>query len=303
MVHQGALGDFVVVWSVLRAMAHCLGPLDILTWFSFGRLAVDLGIAAGHLPIEAEWVASLYGQALHPLARRYIERYDRAVVFSNNAALVGSLARIVNGPVTTVAPRPPADRSIHVRDHVMAQLDRAGLVLEPFLGKATARSVAPGATVWLHPGAGSARKRWPLAYFVALSEQLAGDGFVPAFVVGPAEAGLSGDLAALVGTRFAVHRPEGVGVLATLLSGGAAFIGNDGGPTHLAAALGLATVAVFGPSDPVRWIPVGPAVAVVRPEMSCRPCFETAPANCADPLCLSRTTVADVLSAFKALAD
>ena len=46
---------------------------------------------------------------------------------------------------------------------------------------------------------------------------------------------------------------------------GAAFIGNDSGPTHLAAAIGLPTTALFGPTDPDLWHPIGDRVQVLAP--------------------------------------
>ena len=47
-----------------------------------------------------------------------------------------------------------------------------------------------------------------------------------------------------------------------LLSCSSGFIGNDSGITHLAAGLGVRTLAVFGPTNPVVYIPIGPAVKV-----------------------------------------
>jgi ADP-heptose:LPS heptosyltransferase len=49
------------------------------------------------------------------------------------------------------------------------------------------------------------------------------------------------------------------------LAPAALFLGNDSGPTHLAAQVGLPTLALFGPTDPQRWRPVGPAVTVLAP--------------------------------------
>ncbi len=40
-------------------------------------------------------------------------------------------------------------------------------------------------------------------------------------------------------------------------------MGNDSGPTHLAAAVGCPTVALFGPTDPARWAPVGAHVVAI----------------------------------------
>jgi hypothetical protein len=53
--------------------------------------------------------------------------------------------------------------------------------------------------------------------------------------------------------------------LAALLVECSGYVGNDSGVSHLAAALGVPTAAVFGPTDPAVWAPVGPKVSVVGP--------------------------------------
>jgi ADP-heptose:LPS heptosyltransferase len=53
--------------------------------------------------------------------------------------------------------------------------------------------------------------------------------------------------------------------LAGLLAECRGYIGNDSGVTHLAGALGLPTIAVFGPTDPAVWAPPGMQVSVVAP--------------------------------------
>ncbi len=52
--------------------------------------------------------------------------------------------------------------------------------------------------------------------------------------------------------------------LACWLAAARVYIGNDSGPTHLAAAAGTPVVALFGPSDPAVWAPRGPRVAVAK---------------------------------------
>jgi ADP-heptose:LPS heptosyltransferase len=53
-------------------------------------------------------------------------------------------------------------------------------------------------------------------------------------------------------------------VLAALLARAGAYVGNDSGVTHLAAASGAPTIALFGPTDPRVWAPLGPRVEVIR---------------------------------------
>ena len=64
------------------------------------------------------------------------------------------------------------------------------------------------------------------------------------------------------GCRFLTTLDE----LADELMAACAYIGFDSGPTHLAAQLGLPTFAMFGPTDPAIWGPIGPRVTIVAPE-------------------------------------
>lgn len=106
---------------------------------------------------------------------------------------------------------------------------------------------AHGAIV-LHPFSGSTRKNWPLENFRALAARL--DNV--AWTCGP-EDNLPG------ATRF-----DNLADLARWLAGARLFIGNDSGITHLAAAVGTPTLALFGPTDPAIWCPAGDHVRWMR---------------------------------------
>jgi ADP-heptose:LPS heptosyltransferase len=89
--------------------------------------------------------------------------------------------------------------------------------------------------------------------------------------------------------------------LASVIEGCRLFIGNDSGITHLAAALGVPTVAIFGPTDPKRWAPRGKHVAVVRGDLSCAPCSREKFLQCQEVECLNTVEVGDVLAALSSL--
>ncbi len=102
----------------------------------------------------------------------------------------------------------------------------------------------------IHPFAGSARKRWPLERFQELAARL--EKHMPvSWCAGP-EDELPG-----------AQRFEDLYELACRLASAPVYLGNDSGPTHLAAAAGTAVVALFGPSDPRVWAPRGARVTVI----------------------------------------
>jgi heptosyltransferase-2 len=73
------------------------------------------------------------------------------------------------------------------------------------------------------------------------------------------------------------------------------LISNDSGPMHLASALGVPTVAVFGPTDERETGPLGRASRVVRRQVECSPCLlKECPI---DHRCMERVTVEEVYRA------
>jgi len=64
-----------------------------------------------------------------------------------------------------------------------------------------------------------------------------------------------------------------IGDLPALLASCHLFVGNDAGAMHVAAAVGLPVVAIFGPTDPEGTRPVTPHCTLVQHPVSCSPCF------------------------------
>jgi heptosyltransferase-2 len=134
----------------------------------------------------------------------------------------------------------------------------------------------PGPWLGLNPGAfyGTA-KRWGPERFAAVGDLVgAKTGSRVALLGAPAERGLAEEIARGMGRPPRVLTGETsladlVGVLANLDG----FVTNDSGPMHLAAALGVPLVAVFGSTDWRETSPVGVKATVVREEVECAPCM------------------------------
>ncbi|RAI59812.1 glycosyltransferase family 9 protein [Roseicella frigidaeris] len=122
--------------------------------------------------------------------------------------------------------------------------------------------LVPGASP-LRPG-----KRWPVARYAALA---AGLDCPAAVIGGPAERGLAAAILAAAPGAIDLTGRTGFARLGAVARRAAFAVGNDTGPTHLIAAAGCPTLALFGPeSDPALCAPRGPAVAVLRHEALAR---------------------------------
>ncbi len=129
--------------------------------------------------------------------------------------------------------------------------------------------------VGLAPGVawGGSAKRWPEENFGRLAALLKAGGFEPVVVIGPGEAEIARSMNKASGMDLPVVAEDldaaGLGAVLTSLL---ALVGNDSGPAHLASALGVRTVALFGPTDDRRTAPMAPEGTVLRRPLECAPC-------------------------------
>lgn len=157
--------------------------------------------------------------------------------------------------------------------------------------------LAPGATY------GSA-KVWPRDRYAALAKSLSDRTGRTAVIVGRGEeregaGALAESIGAGARNLAGALSLEG---LFSVLRGAKVAIGNDSGPVHVSAALGVPTVALFGSTSAEWTAPRGPAVRIVRENVSCAPCFRR---ECPDGSlrCLERIGVDRVLDAAMSLVD
>src|SRR5262245_46636307 len=178
-----------------------------------------------------------------------------------------------------------ADRRKHILDLNRDLLDALGVpaasarpalyLTQEERGSARAHLSARGAAapqVAIHPGGPYPSRRWSPERFAELISLLTERrGAACVVVAGPHEQDLSRQICAA--TPDAI--PAGVLSIRDLMGVVGAcdlFIGNNSGPLHLAGALGVPTVSVMGPSDPLRYSPRGFADRVLRRELPCSPC-------------------------------
>ena len=136
--------------------------------------------------------------------------------------------------------------------------------------------VAAAGAVLLHPGSGSARKNWPAGRFAAVAEMLLARGAQVRLAVGEADVEAAERVEQALGQPLSRVTEPSLGELARLLAGCRAYLGNDSGVSHLAGLVGAPTFALFGPTDPRQWQPLGPRVTVLP--------FDTSPAAVASAL-------------------
>lgn len=169
--------------------------------------------------------------------------------------------------------------------------------------------------IGFHPGTSAFKehtnKRWPSKKFSELIDSIAELSPHSRFLIfgGPEESGLKNEIkqgCAKGPLVYPVERP-GIRQTAAVMKKCRLFISNDSGLMHLAAALRLPTVGIFGPTNQ-KWVGPWecPSRVVRNSDVHCGPCFRYSPASLAcekkyDFKCLQGITVAQMLEAVKGL--
>jgi ADP-heptose:LPS heptosyltransferase len=285
--HQGALGDFVLTFPALIRLKKHFTPIDAVCKPQLGELAKGLGLIDNWFSQDAARFASFFSDSIDPDVKNLLNTYEEIILFSFSKNLAQSINQIRHRPVHRISPRPKITDNIHVAVHLLKNLARCGLIAEDndlntpeqpsfYMQQEVFYNTSHSRKVLLHPGAGSKKKIWPITNFLQVEGLLISDGHKPEYIIGPADRFLRDALRMPGARQRVVHTPENIAALIALMKTAGGYIGNDSGVSHLAAYLGLPTVAVFGPSDPEMWRPVGPAVCILSPQkLECDSKIET----------------------------
>jgi len=288
VVHQGALGDTVLALPMLAALKQAFPDLHLVLAATHpvarlfpGRTAVNatLPIDSASLAPDADPslpnVRPLFDFVAH--ARRVV-----ICIFPEVLLAKPSVFRRLPSPAHIALPwfaPTEGNPNEHLSDQQLRYLRLSGLPLsDPGLTfiswKGTANDPLQasfsslGPYVCLSPGAGAHFKRWPLCNWIQLAATVS-----PLHVVwniGPGEFNYRFQLLKALGDQVVVARDsilaeQDLARQALVIAGARAVVGNDSGLTHLAAALGVPTLALFGPTNHHNWGPRGLSVRILTP--------------------------------------
>ena len=277
-VHPGALGDVVLFGHLLAAIG---GRVTLVAGGEKARLLAGAGVVDAAVDFESLPMHEVFSDA--PLGEcclpGLLGRHDRLIsCFGGGRERAERRLAAACGAVEAafLPTRPPADFDGHLTALWADTLGVPSPAPAPWsipaewrdqAGEALTRLGMPAESpyVVIHPGAGAEVKCWPLDGFLEVASALRADGLGVVFALGPVELErwLDGRVERLR-RRFPVMVAEPLAVLAGVLAGAACYLGNDSGASHLAAAVGTPTLALFGPTDPRHFRPLGRMVEVVR---------------------------------------
>lgn len=160
-------------------------------------------------------------------------------------------------------------------------------------------SIAPGS------GANQLFKRWPAEYFAELARLLRDRGFAIALIGDKGEIALCEEIRRSAGEGiYNMSGKFSIIETAALIGSSRLVVSNDSAPMHVAAALKIPVVAIFGPTLPYKNAPWKVPHKIVRIALPCSPCYRFRPVECPHELkCLRDLKPADVMRAVEELGS
>jgi ADP-heptose:LPS heptosyltransferase len=152
------------------------------------------------------------------------------------------------------------------------------------------------------PGSGAREKNWPEDFFLAIVNwwREAVNGVV-VLLTGPVEEERGG--VERLRASCLVANDLSLSQAAALLARSDVYLGNDSGITHLAAAAGTRTIALFGPSNARQWAPRGKKVTIVSRKIECSPCQIPQMKTCPHRACLTELHPTNVINVMATLPE
>jgi len=276
VLFPGALGDAVCFEPTVAALARS-ARVALYARGGAAEVAALFPAAPEVRSLDAPEIAHLFA----PLARpedagedpelAWLDRAGRVVSFTGagEPAVRARLAARCPNAVVVPFPRPPL--ALHASDYFLrhATGDPAAVAPPPRLVPPADAAAALGACLrelhgdrllLVHPGAGAPGKRAPRELLVALAARWRRAGGAVVVALGPAERA-ERDEWSDVGD---VVVPASVAALAGAIAAAAAYAGNDSGPSHVAAALGVPGATLFVAGDPSAFGPRGARMSIVE---------------------------------------
>jgi len=301
-VHPGSIGDVLLARQALRALrgaypAHALG---LIVRRDVGALLQACHETDRCFPLEGSALSGLLGgvESTPPDLSQWLRACDLAVCWMDDPGGVHTTLAAFGVAHAVIQSASGEMTGIHQADHLLRTLEgivqlktaESRLMLPDAIkeeGRASlqAHGLAGNRFVIVHPGSGSPHKCIAPSILATVVDGLRLRGISVVLAIGPADEARARDVLALCSTAPLPVRGQDLDRMAGILAHASMFIGHDSGLTHLAAALAVPTLALFGPTDAGRWAPRG-ACATVLPGSPCRCEGWEAVKACADKPCL-----------------
>jgi len=273
VIRGGAIGDFILTLPAIAALRRQFpeAHLEVLGYPHIAQLALAGGVVDRVQPIEARGLAGFFSAhgIVDAATADYFGRFDIVVsyLFDPDLIFQTNVAKCTRAQFIQCPHRPNEAERIHATQVYLKPLERLAIfAADPVPRLAINSQPSPINCIALHPGSGSEKKNWAEPNWALLLERLVVETSVNLLLVGGEAEGtrLERLVRKLPAGRVQTARSLPLTELAACLRRCTVFVGHDSGISHLAAAVGLPTIVLWGDTIEEIWRPPGEQVVIVR---------------------------------------
>lgn len=324
IIRNGALGDCILTLPVITSLKKAFPEAYIKVMGNPTILTLMQNQLDGTIPNNILGLYTLYGKGgnIPENIKQELGSFDLAISYSpdpdgffiQNLKKIG-IPRVINGAL------PPVDKlQTPITELLLAPLKKEGIpvsfdppqIVPSFLDREMAEIFFQSANnsgkerqpiVAIHPGSGSPKKCWPKEKFAEIIKWAKKNLEATILLIsGPTDKPITQGIMPLLKGYYTIMAEDlPLTLLSAILERCTVYVGNDSGVTHLAGAVGVPTLALFGPTDFQIWGPKNEKVKCLHPLYPCSPCSPKQMAACSHPACLESLSVATVKKSLLSL--
>jgi ADP-heptose:LPS heptosyltransferase len=284
IIHPGALGDVLLAVPAIKRLRERFPHHQhvLCANGSVARLLFECRVVDGWISVQGSDCARLFerGASVEGELNGWLAHCDCAIAWmqDKDGSLAAAWRKAGARNVIIASPFSTDLKSTHQSDRfceIADVLPAPGALFKPIQipeemrsrGRACLENAGIGLDrplVAVHPGSGSPQKSVAVTTMAGMIAKAQGERVIPIVIEGPADREAVHNLLGGIPSPITVIRTLELRTLAGVLSHARLFVGHDSGVTHLVALLGVPTVAIFGPTDPERWAPLGSHVTVIK---------------------------------------
>ena len=284
VIHPGALGDVLLALPAIRRLRlrHHRHELVLIARPSISRLLMGCHEIDQWISFEDQDCVGLFSTipCLSERLQSWLQRCELAVAWleDKGGALSDTLEQCGVTKKRIQSPFSPTLTQHHQSHRFLESIGETPAIVETDQTIQIQNEVVEQARVYLeacalpqdqpivllHPGSGSMHKCMSPERMASLVQGLQRSGMRPLILEGPTDHDMVERVLAVSDVHPVVLQGLDLSLLAGILTWIDVYVGHDSGVTHLAAALGVRTLAIFGPTDHRRWAPLGSHVMVAQ---------------------------------------
>ncbi len=278
VIRGGAIGDFILTLPALGLLRQGFPDcrIEVVGYRHICAIAEGRFYADAVRSIEYAPMAGFFNprSELDAELSAYFSSFGQVIsyLFDPDGFFEGNLRRC--GVKNLISGDPRVRGGGHAVRHLAKPLEQLALFLEEPAARifpnssdiSEAQDVLSSSRaplVAVHPGSGSPKKNWPTACWANLLSDWVPQHGTILILSGESDSTCAAELQSALGLRARLLEGLPLPVLGAVLQRCGFFLGHDSGISHLAAAAGVPSLLIFGPTDPDVWAPPHAHVEVV----------------------------------------